>query len=112
MVHHPVDDYLATVESVEDIARDTRRVVLKLDKPMIFNPGQYVTIAVPGSDQTRTYSMANPPSEPDRIELQIRRTPGGLATDGWIFTTLAAGDEIPLSARTGGSSCARRGRSR
>ncbi len=101
VTYHPVDDYVGTVASVEDVARGTRRIILDLDEPMPFNPGQYITVDVPGSDQTRTYSMANPPSEPGRIELQIRRTPGGLATDGWIFTTLAVGDTIRLSGPYG-----------
>lgn len=68
---------------------------------MTFNPGQYVTIEVPGTGVTRTYSMANPPSERNRIELQIRRTPGGIGTDGWIFRNLAVGDEIKLSGPYG-----------
>ncbi len=101
VTYHPVDDYVGAVASVEDVARGTRRILIDLDKPMQFNPGQYITVEVPGSDQTRTYSMANPPSEPDRIELQIRRTPGGLATDGWIFTTLAAGETVRLSGPYG-----------
>ena len=45
--------------------------------------------------------MANPPSEPGRIELQVRRTPGGLATDGWIFKSLQAGDSLRLSGPYG-----------
>ena len=45
--------------------------------------------------------MATPPGEPGRIELQIRRTPGGLGTDGWIFKSLAVGDTIRLSGPYG-----------
>ena len=45
--------------------------------------------------------MANPPAEPGRIELQIRRTPGGLGTDGWIFKNLAVGDTVRLSGPYG-----------
>ena len=74
---------------------------IDLDHEMAFNPGQYVTVEVPGTDETRTYSMANPPGEPGRIELQIRRTPGGLATDGWVFKNLAEGDSITLSGPFG-----------
>ncbi len=101
VVHHPVRDYRATVTHIEDIARETRRLLLDLDGDMAFNPGQYVSIEVPGSAETRTYSMANPPAEPRRIELHIRRTPGGLATDGWIFKSLAEGDQIRLSGPYG-----------
>jgi phenol/toluene 2-monooxygenase (NADH) P5/A5 len=99
--YHPVSDYRGTVVLLEDIARETRRLVIDLDAPMSFNPGQYVTLTVPGHGVTRTYSMANPPSEPNRIELQIRRTPGGLGTDGWIFKSLAVGDEIEISGPYG-----------
>jgi phenol/toluene 2-monooxygenase (NADH) P5/A5 len=101
VVHYPVEDFTATLVSMEDIARETRRLVIELDHNVTFNPGQYVTIEVPGGDTTRTYSMANPPSEPGRIELQIRRTPGGLATDGWIFKNLAEGESLRLSGPYG-----------
>jgi|SRR5690349_13030148 phenol hydroxylase P5 protein len=98
---HPVDDYVGTVVALDDIARETRRLVIDLDKDMPFNAGQYVMLEVPGQGVTRTYSMANPPSEPNRIELQIRRTPGGLGTDGWIFKSLAVGDRIAISGPYG-----------
>ena len=101
VVYHSVNDYRGTLVTLEDIARDTRRLVLELDAEMAFNPGQYVTIEVPGKDATRTYSMASPPSEASRIELQIRRTPGGLCTDGWIFSTLQEGDILTLSGPYG-----------
>lgn len=101
VVFHPVEDYVGTVVALEDIARETRRLVIDLDRDMAFNPGQYVTLEVPGRGVTRTYSMANPPSEPNRIELQVRRTPGGLGTDGWIFKTLAVGDEVTISGPYG-----------
>jgi len=83
------------------VARETRRLLIDLDHEIAFNPGQYVTIEVPGTGQTRTYSIATPPAEPRRIELQIRRTPGGLATDGWIFKTLEAGDRLQMSGPYG-----------
>jgi len=89
------------VVALDDIARETRRLVIDLDHEMTFNPGQYVMIDVPGTDVTRTYSMANPPGEPGRIELQIRRTPGGLGTDGWIFRNLSVGDTVQLSGPYG-----------
>src|SRR5260370_5143697 len=101
VVFHPVRDYRGVLVTLEDIARDTRRLVIELDREIAFNPGQYVTLDVPGQGVTRTYSMANPPSEPRRLELQIRRTPGGLATDGWIFKTLREGDPIAMSGPYG-----------
>jgi phenol/toluene 2-monooxygenase (NADH) P5/A5 len=98
---HPVKDFTGSLVSIEDVARETRRLLIELDDEIVFNPGQYVMVDVPGVGQTRSYSMANPPAEPGRIELQIRRSPGGLATDGWVFKTLEAGDPITLSGPYG-----------
>ena len=101
LVLSPVRDFTATVVEVADIAREIRRVRLRLDAPMEFAAGQYVALDVPGKDCTRTYSMANAPSETTEIELNIRRTSGGLASDGWVFSTMQVGDEVTLSGPYG-----------
>ena len=49
VVHHPVRDFTGTVASIEDIARETRRLIVDLDEEMTFNPGQYVTVEIPGT---------------------------------------------------------------
>ena len=99
---HPVDDYRGTVVSVEDIALETRRVVIELDRDLAFNAGQYLAWQLPGAvPTTRTYSMANAPSSSRRVEFQIRRTPGGLCSDGWVFSTLAEGTEVSLTGPYG-----------
>lgn len=98
---YPVQDFTGTVAAVEDCALDTRRVLIDLDRPIAFNPGQYISLRLPDGRGDRSYSMANPPSRPDRIELNIRRTPGGAATDGWVFKTLRAGDQVALSGPYG-----------
>ena len=97
----PVRDLAGTVVELVEIARDIRRLRIELDEDLHFSPGQYVALKVPGSAATRTYSMANPPSERRVIELHVKRTPGGLASDGWIFSTLAVGDRIDLTGPYG-----------
>ena len=97
----PVRDFVGTVTELRDIARETRLVRLELNGPMAFAPGQYVSITVPGRGVTRTYSMANPPAQDTTVELNIRRTPGGAASDGWVFATLAVGDRVELSGPYG-----------
>jgi phenol hydroxylase P5 protein len=96
-----VRDFVGTVVELEDIARDIRLVRLKLTEPLQFAPGQYVSLSVPGSTATRTYSMANPPSEDRVLELHIRRTPGGLASDGWVFSRMELGEKVGLSGPYG-----------
>jgi phenol hydroxylase P5 protein len=98
---YPVQDYTAAVVSLEDIARDTKRLVIELDRDMDFNAGQYLKFQVPGTGVDRTYSIANPPTETRRLEFHIRRTPGGVATDGWIFRSLAVGDPVSVSGPYG-----------
>jgi phenol hydroxylase P5 protein len=99
---HPVDDYRGVLVAMEDVALDTRRLRIELDRDLTFNAGQYMALSIPGhAGVTRTYSMANIPTEPRVLEFQIRRTKDGLATDGWIFKDLAVGDPINLSGPYG-----------
>lgn len=93
---HPVRDFVGRVTEVTELAPDVRRVSVALEEDLRFNPGQYVLLRLPGGDERRSYSLANPPSEPRRLELHIKRAPGGRCTDGWIFSTLAVEDRVEL----------------
>lgn len=97
---HPVRDYGGTVESVEDVAPSVRRVVIRLDQPLAFNPGQYIQLNLPNGD-TRPYSVASTPADPHQIELHIKRSDNGVASEGWVFKDLAAGDHVGLSGPYG-----------
>lgn len=46
--------------------------------PLDFRPGQYVNIRVPGTDEWRSFSMANNPDGSGHIELMIRLLDDGL----------------------------------
>lgn len=69
------------VEGVDAVTHDIRWLRLRLVDPpeLRFTAGQYVEVEVPGSDgrEWRSFSMANPPGEPDRLDLIIKRIPGG-----------------------------------
>jgi len=100
---HSVDDHGGTVIAVEAVARDIRRVVVDLDNDLAFDAGQYMAWQIPAAvaggrhGVTRTYSMANPPSQPRRLEFHVRRTAGGVCSDGWVFAGSAASDRIGLA---------------
>ncbi|BCB89515.1 NADH:ubiquinone reductase (Na(+)-transporting) subunit F [Phytohabitans suffuscus] len=98
---HPVRDFTGTVTELADVARDIRVVRIALDEELRFAPGQYVALRVPGTPATRTYSLANPPTQRRLLELHVRRTPGGLASDGWVFGPMAAGERVSLSGPYG-----------
>ena len=101
VVRHPLRDVLGTVSALEDIARDTRRLVIDLDEPMPFTAGQYVELLVPGTEIRRQYSMANAPADTASIELHVRRTEGGAATAGWIFARMHVGDRVEVRGPLG-----------
>jgi aromatic O-demethylase, reductase subunit len=98
---HALRDLVATVREVTDVARDTRRILLGLDEPLAFSAGQYVELVVPGSGARRQYSLANTPEEDKVLELHVRRVPGGVASDEWLFGSVAVGDRVALSGPLG-----------
>lgn len=97
---HPVRDYNGTVETLDDVAPNVRRLLIRLSEPLSFNPGQYVQLNLPGG-QNRPYSIASTPVNGELIELHIKRTPDGVATDGWIFKDLGVGQHVTLSGPYG-----------
>jgi CDP-4-dehydro-6-deoxyglucose reductase, E3 len=92
----------ATVESLEPLSHDVMRVMLRLEggKPIEFYAGQYINVLLPDGEK-RSFSFATAPHVGDRIELQIRRIPGGKYTTH-VFESMKAGDivrfEGPLGA--------------
>jgi propane monooxygenase reductase subunit len=94
----PIVTAVAEVETVEALTHDIRRLALRLRDPdrLAFQAGQYVDIAIPGAeDEHRSFSMANTPSRPDRLEFMIKLYPGGrfsgLLANG---TGIRVGDEL------------------
>jgi propane monooxygenase reductase subunit len=72
-----VREFAATVEIVEALTHDIRRLVLNLEKPMTFFAGQYVDLTLPDGSLTRSYSMGSPPSDPLKLEFIIKCYQGG-----------------------------------
>ena len=66
---------------------------------LAFLPGQYVNIAVPGTDMTRSYSFSNAPHE-TQLTFLVKLTPGG-AMSGYLADRAAVGDEITFTGPHG-----------
>ncbi|MET7701466.1 benzoate 1,2-dioxygenase electron transfer component BenC [Streptomyces sp. NPDC005485] len=64
-----------------------------------FLPGQYVNIAVPGTDQTRSYSFSSGPSQ-SRTSFLVRTVEGG-AMSGYLTANARVGDRIELTGPMG-----------
>jgi benzoate/toluate 1,2-dioxygenase reductase subunit len=78
-------------------------VKLGIDIPnrndLAFLPGQYVNIAVPGSDQARSYSFSNSPNE-DRLTFLVKLSPGGAMSD-YLTHRACTGDSVEFTGPHG-----------
>jgi propane monooxygenase reductase subunit len=95
---HPIQEAVAEVVSKDHVTHDMRHLVLKLVEPteIEFWPGQYVDISIPGSDETRSFSMANVSSkESGQLEFVIRCYSDGRFSH-FLDTELAVGDHLDV----------------
>jgi phenol/toluene 2-monooxygenase (NADH) P5/A5 len=97
----PVEDFTGTVSRIEDLTPTIKGVFIKLDRPMRFQAGQYVNLAIGGQEHvTRAFSIASPSGQAENIELNIRIVPGGLGTS-WVHNELTSGDRVHLAGPYG-----------
>nr|AMK59195.1 putative alkene monooxygenase reductase [uncultured bacterium UPO45] len=107
----PIQQYQAEVERITTLTHDIRGVHLRLLEPssMTFKAGQYVDVLVPSTTEWRSYSMANPPSCADALELTIKLMPGGLFSS-YIAENLTPGERLTLQGPYGNFYLRDRGR--
>ena len=92
----------ARVEAIEPLTRDIRRLRLRCeDGDVPFHPGQYVDIRIPGSDEHRSFSMANVPSDDGLLEFMIEVRPGGRFSGLLADGRLAVGDQLEIQGPYG-----------
>ena len=74
----------ARISAIERLAPEIVRVTLRTPpaSPMRFVPGQYIDVIVGGA--RRSYSLANAPRADNRLELLIKRYPGGELSGYWF----------------------------
>ena len=94
-LEHTINTTAATVSAIEPLTDEITRVVLGAPD-FSFTPGQYVDVHVDGA--TRSFSMAN--TDPGRIELIVRRYPGGRFS-GMLDGELAPGAQIEITGPYG-----------
>jgi propane monooxygenase reductase subunit len=99
----PIKEAVAEVVANTPVTHDMRHLVLKLvdTDDFKFFPGQYVDIAVPGTNETRSFSMANTSArESGQLEFIIKIYPDGLFSH-LLDTKLHAGDRLNLTGPFG-----------
>jgi NAD(P)H-flavin reductase/quinol-cytochrome oxidoreductase complex cytochrome b subunit len=94
-------EWRASVESLDLLAPDVMRMVLKLDggESIRFYAGQYINILLEDGAR-RSFSFATAPQVNDRIELHIRRIEGGRYT-GQVFERMKPGDPVRFEGPLG-----------
>jgi propane monooxygenase reductase subunit len=96
----PIITAVAEVVSIEKVTHDLRHLVLKLVEPreMTYFPGQYVDIKVPGTEITRSFSMATTSSR--ELEFVIKVYPDGIFSS-FLDQKLQAKDRLELTGPFG-----------
>ena len=86
----------------EPVTHDMRLLVVKLVEPdeVKFFPGQYMDFQVPGTEETRSFSMANTPNRDGHFEFVIKIYPGGLFSE-YLAEKLQPGDRLNVEAPFG-----------
>ncbi|HVX42568.1 MAG TPA: 2Fe-2S iron-sulfur cluster binding domain-containing protein [Mycobacteriales bacterium] len=99
----PIQHGFVEVISNEKVTHDMRHLVVRLIEPAVlkFFPGQYLDFAVPGSKETRSFSMANTSSADNgQLEFIIKVYPNGLFSE-FLDSRVAAGDRLEITGPFG-----------
>lgn len=103
----PIKTFQTSIESIENLTHDIRKLCLKLVEPtkIDFHAGQFVDIYAPGGQFYRSYSMGNTPKESGKLEFMIK-----IFKDGKFSTLLDeefnVGDQLEVRGPFG--NCIRR----
>lgn len=100
----PVRTFAGKITTFQKLTHDIRGVQVELDAPLKFWAGQYVDITVTtqeGETITRSFSMANPPSETQKLSFIIKKYPEGKFSNELDNGGIRAGAEITVTGPYG-----------
>jgi propane monooxygenase reductase subunit len=86
------------VETLEALTHDIYRLVLDATE-MNYKPGQYVDVTIPGSDEVRSFSMANLPN--GKLEFMIKAYPDGKFSSLLTDQKIQEGHELTVTGPYG-----------
>ncbi|MCA1370326.1 2Fe-2S iron-sulfur cluster binding domain-containing protein [Bradyrhizobium sp. BRP14] len=103
----PASKYLLRCEAVIDETPDMKTLVFSYESgALTFRPGQYMSIEVEidGRTHSRCYSISSTPDDPERLDLTIKKEPGGLVS-GWLHANVRPGTTIRAAGPFGTFVC-------
>ncbi len=95
----PVEE-LGRVALSEAVAADVVRLVIDLPRSMVYLPGQYVKLRVPGRGEWRSYSMANAHDASGRLTFYVKVLSDGAMSE-YVTARVRVGDEIVVQGPFG-----------
>lgn len=99
----PIQEATVEVVSNENVTHDLRHLVVKLtdpDQSLKFFPGQYMDFAIPDTEETRSFSMANTSARDGLLEFVIKIYPDGLFSR-FLDADVAVGDQLRITGPFG-----------
>ena len=97
------DVRMATVVAADMVSSTVSQLVVKPNsdqEPIPFLPGQYVHLAVPGTDEHRSYSFANAASETGAYTFYIKILENGEMSN-YLTSNVKSGDEMTVEGPFG-----------
>jgi propane monooxygenase reductase subunit len=96
----PIQEATVEVVSNERVTHDLRHLVVRLAEELKFFPGQYLDFAVPGTEETRSFSMANTSARDGFLEFVVKIYPDGLFSR-FLDAEVAVGDRLRVTGPFG-----------
>ena len=89
------------IDARQMLAPDVMQLFLRLPaaESLSFLPGQYLDVLLDGG-RRRSFSIASPPHDAARLELHVRRAPGGGFSDA-VFESMPVGTLLKIEAPIG-----------
>lgn len=100
----PVKEFDGRIVDFRKLTHDIRGVEIEIDAPLKFWAGQYVDITVTtekGEEITRSFSMANPPSEAQKLSFIIKKYPDGKFSNELDAGGIKKGAQVKISGPYG-----------
>ena len=90
-----------TVTALDRLSPTTVALTIGIEDrdALAFLPGQYVNIAVPGTEESRSYSFSSAPDD-EALTFLVKLTPGGVMST-YLEECAAVGDEITFTGPHG-----------
>jgi Flavodoxin reductases (ferredoxin-NADPH reductases) family 1 len=98
----PLRKGIVEVVANEPVTHDLRHLVVRLVEPeeIKFFPGQYMDFVIPGTEESRSFSMANTPGRDGLFEFVIKIYPDGLFSE-FLASKVQIGDRLEVEAPFG-----------